>query len=154
MRLIKFVLLIVLVVVGAVVVFQLGPGTRGVDVIGDRANTVRAELGLADGTPPRPALSAVLVSDWGRLVYVDGAVEACGPACSGETGLVRIISLLPGASRKTVYLRVPAEGDVACDISILEGEARALLGPGEAPACRPDMASLTFWELPFGLARF
>lgn len=154
MRLIKYLFLIVFIVAGSVVTFQLAGTSGGTEIIGDRAPEVAEALGNPPQTEATPTLSAVLVENWGKLMHIEGAVADCGTACAPGIDLVRVISLDPRRSRKTLYLRTSGPlAEPACAAQMIEAEATDLVGPRTPPFCAQDALSATIWVLPFGLGR-
>lgn len=132
----------------------------GTAVIGDKAPALRAAMGLSDAVDPaRSAVLIVSVEDWWKLRYVSDMKAVCGEACSGDTGLVRVVELSPRGSRKLLFVNLaawPGTLDAPPDMACLAGtlaEERAQLGAADLPACAgavPVQAG-TRWRLPLGL---
>ena len=154
MRLIKFLLLITFVVVGSVITFQLTIRSGGTEIIGDHAPDVTAALGEVPEADGPPTLAALLVENWGRLIYVDGAIEACGAPCRPGINLVRVLSIDPREARKTIYLELKGPlAEPTCAAEVIEAEATGLTAPAQPAICAPDLVSETVWLLPFGWGR-
>ena len=136
------------------------PPRAGVAVLGDESPAILEAAGWSQAAPLDSAgFTAVSVGDWDRLRYIADMAALCGPACSGEAGLVRVLALSPGGSHKIVFVNLAAWPRTADDAPDIECLARTLAAerrqPG-APEAMPDCAAAvpagrTRWALPFGL---
>ncbi|MEL7175613.1 MAG: hypothetical protein AAGK28_03720 [Pseudomonadota bacterium] len=142
-----------------------------VHLSGDAADALRAEIILPDGLSytddiNKARLRIVSVAEWFNLQFIPGAVAQCGTACELEDApdLVRVISLKPAGSIKTVLLNAtfltnlraddaPEPEALACLARIIEAEL-ATLQSAVPPECAAQMNILTRRELPFGLGYF
>jgi len=138
----------------------LGGPRAGTAVIGDEAPAILDATGWVQALPVgSAAVTVVSVSDWGRLRYIADMSTLCGESCTGDVGLVRILALRPGGSRKVVFVNLAAwqrhvageDPDWACLGRALVAE-QGRLGAAERPACAERVPqSRTRYALPFDL---
>ncbi|WP_224825317.1 hypothetical protein [Cognatishimia sp. MH4019] len=142
-----------------------------VHLSGDAAAALRAEITLPDGLSYTDDINAarlrvVTFAEWFNLKFVPEAVEQCGTACQSEDApdLVRVISLRPSGSLKTVLLNAefltnlraedaPDPQALDCLARIIEAELTTLQA-ATPPPCADGLMVLKRRELPFGLGYF
>ena len=143
-----------------------GERPSGIAILGDAAPALHDAMGTTQALPVgSAAVTVVSVFDWDRLRYISDMAAVCGPDCAGEVGLVRAVRLLPGGSRKVIFVNHDAwpgladqtapedpPRDYGCLAATLSGEAMRLTA-AEVPACARSVpaAAGTRWVLPFGL---
>lgn len=138
------------------VVFTLGvmlspPRTASVAVIGDRADDVRAAMGVTQGA--EPTVTVVLLHRWDNLRHLPDIAALCWRAClSSDAAQISITQMQFGKTRKVVIFHLP---DFNFDIDCIAARAVAEIGGLRvaAPPCRTGQARLPVWVLPMGLGR-
>jgi len=142
-----------------------------VHLSGDGAGALRAEIALPEGLNYTDDVNAarlriVTLAEWFNLQYIPGAVEQCGEACTLEEApdMVRVISLRPSGSAKTVLLNAgfvtnlradggPDPDAIRCLARIIEAEL-ATLRSAVMPDCAQELDVLFRRQLPFDLGYF
>lgn len=138
------------------VVFVLGvalspPRSPTVAVIGDRADEVRAAMGVVQAQDA--TVTIVLLNRWDSLRHLPDIAELCWDACHDRIApQITLTRMRFGKTRKVVVFHLPDFGeDIAC---VATRAANALLAlRGYAPSCRIKQANLQVWILPMGLGR-
>ena len=138
------------------VVFAAGmalspPRSPTVAVIGDRADEVRAALGVAQAD--EATVTIVLLQRWGSLRHLPDIAEVCWDACHFEAApQITLTQMRFGKTRKFVIFHLPDfADDLECVVTRAGYELQALRAA--LPACQIKAARLPVWILPMGLGR-
>lgn len=138
------------------VVFVLGvamspPRAPTVAVIGDRADDVRAAMGVSQSDDA--TVTIVLLQRWDSLRHLPDIAELCWAACHyGVASQITLTQMRFGATRKVVVFHLPDfGGNMDCIAARAQLELMAL-GPSD-PSCQPKAVRLPVWILPMGLGR-
>ncbi|MGB5864740.1 MAG: hypothetical protein WBG95_10605 [Sulfitobacter sp.] len=136
------------------VVFTLGvmlspPRMPSVAVIGDRADGVRAAMGITQGA--EPTVTVVLLHRWDNLRHLPDIAALCWRAClSSDAAQISITQMRFGKTRKVVIFHLP-DFDIDCIAARAVAEVEGLRVA--APSCRTAQTRLQVWVLPMGLGR-
>lgn len=147
---------IVLAALMVAVVFAGGvalspPRAPTVAVIGDRADEVRAALGVTQA--PDATVTIVLLNRWDSLRHLPDIAELCWDACHDRAApQISLTQMRFGATRKVVIFHLPDfDGDIGCVATRAAYELQGLRAA--LPACHIKDARLPIWILPMGLGR-
>ena len=138
------------------VVFVVGvalspPRSPTVAVIGDRADEVRAALGVEqveDAT-----VTIVLLNRWDSLRHLPDIAELCWDACHFKAApQISLTQMRFGKTRKFVIFHLPDfADDLTCVATRAGYELQALRAA--LPSCHIKRSRLPVWILPMGLGR-
>ena len=138
------------------VVFALGvalspPRVPTVMVIGDRAEEVRAALGIQQSDAA--TVTFVLLERWESLRHLPDIAELCWDACYTKAApQIALTHMRFGATRKVVVFYLPAfEENLDCLVDRARHELDALRA--QMPECNINASRLPVWILPAGLGR-
>ena len=148
-------------------VWTLGTRDATVNFSGDLAPDLQTIVGrtVADAAFTTDfsgaKITVISVTDWDKLAFVPGAIEACGDDCrnSGPNLLVRVINVTISGVRKQVFLNVASfledtdanvfslsDHGIACLEQGLAIELTSLSG-GDWPAdCLKKESAITRWK--------
>jgi hypothetical protein len=140
-----------LAVVFAVGVLLSPSRSPTVVVIGDRADEIRAALGIEQADDA--TVTIVLLNRWDSLRHLPDIAELCWDACDFKAApQISLTQMRFGKTRKYVIFHLPdLADDLACVAKRAEYELQALRAA--LPACQIKAARLPVWILPMGLGR-
>lgn len=138
------------------VVFVLGvalspPRSPTVEVIGDRADEVRAAMGVVQAEDA--IVTIVLINRWDSLRHLPDIAELCWDACHDRIApQITLTRMRFGKTRKVVVFHLPDfDDDIACVATRAAYEMQGLRAA--LPACHIKDPRLLVWILPMGLGR-
>ena len=138
------------------VVFALGvmlspPRSPTVAVIGDRADEVRATMGVAQADDA--TVTIVLLNRWDSLRHLPDIAELCWDACFNRVApQISLTQMRFGATRKVVIFHLPDfEGDLGCVAVRAALELKRIRALAER--CSVEVSRSHAWILPMGLGR-
>jgi len=138
------------------VVFGVGvalspPRAPTVAVIGDRADEVRAAMGVSQAQDATVII--VLLNRWDSLRHLPDVAELCWDACHDRAApQISLTQMRFGTTRKVVVFHLPDfDGDIECVATRAAHEMQGLRAA--LPACHIKDPRLSVWILPMGLGR-
>ncbi|MCX7567353.1 hypothetical protein OS189_13455 [Sulfitobacter sp. F26169L] len=144
------------VVVFIAAVFALGvalspPRATTVAVIWDRADAVRAALGVSQSADA--TVTIVLLNSWNSLRHLPDIAELCWDACYERAAAqITLTQMRFGATRKVVIFHLPDfNRNLDCLVARAGDELVSLRA--HFPSCDISAARLPVWILPMGLGR-
>lgn len=142
---------VLLAVVFAVGVALSPDRTPTVAVIGDRADEVRAALGVEQAEDA--TVTIVLLNRWDSLRHLPDIAELCWDACYDRVApQISLTQMRFGKTRKVVVFHLPDfEGNPDCVIDAAKIELTALRS--YTHPCGSGSLRKSVWILPMGLGR-